>query len=233
MITAVAIDDEPLALNVIEIFCSKYEQINLQRTFTKPTEALKYINKFPTDLIFLDVQMPALSGINLAKTIKQNTMIIFVSAFSEFAVESYELNAIDYLVKPVKYERFEKAMEKAMEYYNYLQNKPSSIENIVYVRSGLHMYKILTKNILLVEGLADYLKIHLKDSKPVVTRMTMKTFYDKLPKADLIRIHRSFIIPVDRIVSIGNQTVILSDIEITIGKTYIDEFFQRFPKVKN
>lgn len=229
MITAVAIDDEPLALKVIETLCSKSEQISLQRTFTKPTEALKYLNKFPTDLIFLDVRMPSLSGINLAKKIEQNTMIIFVTAFAEFAVDSYELNAIDYLVKPVKYERFEKALEKALEYYNYLQNKPTSIENIIYVRSEFSMYKIFTKDILLVEGLADYLKIHLKDRKPIVTRMTMKAIYEKLPRTDFMRIHRSFIIPVDRIFSVRNHVVFLSDIEIPIGKTYLEEFFQRFP----
>ena len=229
MITAVAIDDEPLALKVIETLCLKSEQISLQRTFTKPTEALKYLNKFPTDLIFLDVRMPSLSGINLAKKIKQNTMVIFVTAFAEFAVDSYELNAIDYLVKPVKYERFEKALEKALEYYNYLQNKPTSIENVIYVRSEFSMYKIFTKDILLVEGLADYLKIHLKDRKPMVTRMTMKAIYEKLPGADFIRIHRSFIIPVNRIFSVRNHVVFLSDIEIPIGKTYLEEFFQRFP----
>ena len=229
MITAVAIDDEPLALKVIETLCSKSEQISLQRTFTKPTEALKYLNKFPTDLIFLDVRMPSLSGINLAKKINQNTMVIFVTAFAEFAVDSYELNAIDYLVKPVKYERFEKALEKALEYYNYLQNKPTSIENIIYVRSEFSMYKIFTNDILLVEGLADYLKIHLKDRKPIVTRMTMKAIYEKLPGADFIRIHRSFIIPVNRIFSVRNHVVFLSDIEIPIGKTYLEEFFQRFP----
>ncbi len=229
MITAVAIDDEPLALKVIETLCSKSEHINLQRTFTKPTEALKYLNKFPTDLIFLDVRMPSLSGINLAKKIEQNTMVIFVTAFAEFAVDSYELNAIDYLVKPVKYERFEKALEKALEYYNYLQNKPASTENIIYVRSEFSMHKIFTKDILLIEGLADYLKIHLKDRKPIVTRMTMKAIDEKLPSIDFMRIHRSFIIPVDRILSVRNHVVFLSDIEIPIGKTYLEKFFQRFP----
>ncbi len=229
MITAVAIDDEPLALKVIETLCSKSEQIHLQRTFTKPTEALKHLNKFPTDLIFLDVRMPSLSGINLAKKIQQNTMVIFVTAFAEFAVDSYELNAIDYLLKPVRYERFEKALEKALEYHNYLQNKPTGIENIIYVRSEFSMYKIFTRDILLIEGLADYLKIHLKDRKPLVTRMTMKGIYEKLPGADFMRIHRSFIIRVDRILSVRNQVVFLSDLEIPIGKTYLEEFLRRFP----
>jgi DNA-binding LytR/AlgR family response regulator len=229
MITALAIDDEPLALNVIEAFCKKVDYLQLQRTFTKPTEGLKYLQRYPIDLVFLDVRMPALSGINLAKMIKQNTMVIFVTAHSEFALDSYELNAIDYLLKPVKFDRFEKAVEKAKEYLQYIQNKPSTTDQVLYVRSEFSMNKIQVADILYIEGLADYLRIHLKDRKSVVTRMTMKAITEKLPESDFMRVHRSYIIPVHKMLSVRNQVIFLPEIEIPIGKTYIKEFSARFP----
>lgn len=118
MINAIAIDDEPLALKVINSHCEKTDFINLQKTFTHPTEALKYLRKYPVDLLFVDIQMPAMNGITLVKAIQQNTMIIFTTAFSEYAVVSYELNAIDYLLKPINFKRFTQAVNKAIEYYN-------------------------------------------------------------------------------------------------------------------
>jgi DNA-binding LytR/AlgR family response regulator len=230
MIKAVAIDDEPLALKVLENFCNKSILVTLDRTFTKPTEGLKYLNKFPADLLFLDVRMPTLSGINLAKAISQNTMVVFVTAYAELALDSYERNAIDYLLKPVKYERFEKALEKAKDYSQYLQNKNTSTERVIYIRSEFSMNKIATQDILYIEGLADYVKIHLKDRKPILARMTMKAISEKLSEADFMRVHRSFIVPFCRIQTVRNQIILLPETEIPIGKTYLEEFYKRFPK---
>jgi len=117
MITAIAIDDEPLALKVIDSHCEKTDFINLQKTFTHPTEALHYLRKYSVDLLFVDIQMPSMNGISLVKAIRKNTMIIFTTAFSEYAVVSYELNAIDYLLKPINFKRFSQAVNKANEYY--------------------------------------------------------------------------------------------------------------------
>ena len=128
MIKAVAIDDELPALKVIENFCGKTDLVSLEKTFNKPNEALKFINKFPVDLLFLDIDMPALKGTELYRSLKQKTMAIFTTAYSEYAVEGFNLNAIDYLLKPFTYERFMQAVSKAGEYYNYIHKQQKSKE---------------------------------------------------------------------------------------------------------
>lgn len=222
MITAIAIDDEPLALQVIEHFCSDLEGIKLERTFTKPTEAIKYIHKFPIDLIFLDIKMPAISGINLAKEVTSQTMVIFTTAYSDYAVESYDLNALDYLLKPIKKERFLQAIEKAKDQYRFLHQQDTKEESSIFVRSEYKLVKILLEDILYIEGVADYIKFYVKERKPIMSRMTMKEIVELLPDKDFKRIHRSFIIPVKRILSISNRKVKLPEREIPIGNTYLN-----------
>lgn len=222
MITAIAIDDEPLALQVIEHFCSELEGVKLERTFTKPTEAIKYIHKFPIDLIFLDIKMPAISGINLAKEVSENTMVIFTTAYSDYAVESYNLNALDYLLKPIKKERFLQAIGKAKDQYRILHQQDTHEESSIFVRSEYKLVKIVMDEILYIEGLADYIKIYVKDRKPILSRMTMKEIIEILPEKDFKRIHRSYIIPVKRILSISNRKVKLPEREIPIGNTYVN-----------
>src|SRR6186713_1553043 len=130
MINAIAIDDEPLALTVIQSLCNKSENINLQKTFTQPGEALKHLRKFPVDLIFCDIQMPSMTGINLVKSLQQNTMVIFTTAFSQYAAISFELSAIDYLLKPINQKRFTQAIAKAQEYFDYIHKKdPGTAKN--------------------------------------------------------------------------------------------------------
>jgi DNA-binding LytR/AlgR family response regulator len=222
MITAIAIDDEPLALQVIEHFCSDLEGIKLERIFTKPTEAIKYIHKFPIDLIFLDIKMPAISGINLAKEVTSQTMVIFTTAYSDYAVESYDLNALDYLLKPIKKERFMQAIEKAKDQYRFLHQQETKEESSIFVRSEYKLVKILLEEILYIEGVADYIKFYVKERKPIMSRMTMKEIVELLPDKDFKRIHRSFIIPIKRILSISNRKVKLPEREIPIGNTYLN-----------
>jgi DNA-binding LytR/AlgR family response regulator len=230
MIKAIAIDDEPLALEVIEALCSEVDFIDLQKKFTQPTEALKHLRKFPADLVFLDIKMPSISGISLAKEIKQNTMVIFTTAFSEYAVESYELNAIDYLMKPIGKSRFLMAVQKAKELFE-LQSKKTEINSRhIYIRADFSLVQIPVADILLMEGMADYVKIHILNRKTVVARMTMKELQSKLPDAEFVRVNRSVIVPVNRIESVRNKTVYLSDMEIPIGNTYLEEFSKRFTK---
>lgn len=228
MINAIAIDDEPLALTVIQSLCSKSENINLQKTFTQPNEALKYLRKFPADLIFCDIQMPAMTGINLVKSLQQNAMVIFTTAFSEYAVVSYELNAIDYLLKPINQKRFNQSIAKAQEYFNYINNKEQISEATIFVRSDFSLVKIPLTDILYIEGLADYIKIHIKDRKPVMTRMPMKEIMERLPSIDFIRVHRSFILPFSKIESVRGTTIFIGDNEFPIGRTYTEEFFSRY-----
>ena len=132
MINAIAIDDEPLALTVIQSLCNRNENINLQKIFTQPNEAIKHLRKFPADLIFCDIQMPAMTGINLVKSLQQNTMVIFTTAFSEYAVTSYELNAIDYLLKPINQRRFNQAITKAQDYFDYINKKQQTADSNIF-----------------------------------------------------------------------------------------------------
>lgn len=228
MMNAIAIDDEPLALTVIKSLCDKSECINLQKTFTRPNEALKYLRKFSSDLIFCDIQMPSMTGISLVKSLQQNTMVIFTTAFSEYAAISYELNAIDYLLKPINQKRFTQAITKAQEYYNYINNKGLIADQNIFVRADFSLVKIPLADILYIEGLADYLKIYIKDRKTIVARMSMKEMMEKLNNTDFIRVHRSFILPFSKIEAVRGTTIFIGDNEFPIGRTYVDEFFNRY-----
>ncbi|UII29591.1 LytTR family DNA-binding domain-containing protein [Fulvivirga ulvae] len=230
MIKAIAIDDEPLALKVIETLCRQIDFIELQKTFTQPNKALKHLRKFPADLLFVDIHMPGISGINLVKALQQNTMVIFTTAFSEYAAVSYELNAIEYLLKPINKKRFEQAVNKAKDYFNFIHNTGLSEDKHLFVRADFSLVRIPLSDILFIEGMADYLKIFIKDQKTVMTRMTMKGIAEKLPEQDFVRVNRSAIVPVNEIQSIRNKTVHLADREVPIGNTYLEEFFKRFPK---
>jgi DNA-binding LytR/AlgR family response regulator len=227
MIKAIAIDDELLALKVIENFCNKVEGVTLEKTFNKPAEALKYISKFPVDLLFLDINMPSLSGLELYKAVKQNTMAIFTTAYSEHAVEGFNLNAVDYLLKPFTFERFLQAVNKAQEYYTFLHQKETADPQDLFVRAEYSLVKLRIADILFIEGLGDYLKIFVQDMKPVITRMTMKSISEKLPR-EFMRVHRSFIVPFSRIKQVRNKVIFIDNKEIPLGSSYEEEFFKRF-----
>ncbi len=226
MIKALAIDDEPLALSVIENFCSQIDYIDLQKSFTKPNEALKHLKKFPVDLLFLDIHMPSLSGIDFYKNIEQNTMVIFCTAHGEYAVEGFNLNALDYLLKPFTLERFKQATEKARDYFDQKSNQKMS--DYIFVRADYSLQKINLKDILYIEALDDYLKIYIDKQKTIVARMTMKLMQEKLPLTDFIRVHRSFIIPVKKIESFKNKTLQISDRKIPVGNSYEEELLKYF-----
>jgi DNA-binding LytR/AlgR family response regulator len=228
MIKAIAIDDEPLALKVISSLCDKNEQVQLQQTFTQPNEALKYIKEYPVHLVFCDIQMPAMTGLNLVRALTPDTMVIFTTAFSEYAAVSYDLNAIDYLLKPINQKRFAQAMNKAVEYFNYTNQKEQQAGKDIFVRADFSLVKIPVADILYIEGLADYLKIHIKDRKTIVARMPMKEMMEKLKTTGLIRIHRSFIIPFGKIETVRGNTIFMGGKEFPIGKTYIDDFFSKY-----
>ncbi|MCC6182162.1 MAG: response regulator transcription factor [Bacteroidia bacterium] len=226
MIKAIAIDDEPLALNVIETFCAELDYIDLQKTFTEPNEALKYLKKFPVDLLFLDIHMPALTGIDFYKRIEQKTMVIFCTAHGQYAVEGFNLNALDYLLKPFDFDRFKVATEKAHDYSN-LQSNPKEIEHI-FIRADYSLQKIMLQDIMYIEALDDYLKIHLHNQKNIVARMTMKTMTEKLPSNQFIRVHRSFIISINKVSSIKNKVITINNCRIPVGNSYESEILKHF-----
>jgi DNA-binding LytR/AlgR family response regulator len=226
MIKAIAIDDELLALKVIESFCAKVDFINLEKTFHKPKEALKYLEEYPVDLLFLDINMPSMTGLELFRSITQNTMVIFTTAYSEYAVEGFNLNAIDYLLKPFTHERFLQGVNKANEYFKIQQ--PIEVKNspYLYIRAGYRLHKIALSDILYIEGLDDYLKIHIATTKPIVARMTMKIMLEKLPTKEFMRVHRSYIVPFSRIENVRNKIITIANEEIPIGGSYEKVFLK-------
>ncbi|MFM2135436.1 MAG: hypothetical protein RL021_836, partial [Bacteroidota bacterium] len=207
----------------------KVDFIDLQRTFTQPTEALRYLKKFPVDLIFADIRMPSMSGIELIKSIPQQVMVIFTTAYKEFAVESYELQAIDYLLKPFDQSRFLQAVNRAKDFFDFQQNKGGDAENekCIFIRADYSLIKVNLQEISYIEGLGDYLKIHLPEKKPIVVRMTMKNMLDKLPASDFIRVHRSFIIPFAKVESVRNKTIKVMGVTIPIGASFEEAFMDR------
>jgi DNA-binding LytR/AlgR family response regulator len=229
MISAIAIDDEPLALEIVESFCAQSGLVKLEKTFTQTSEARKYLNSFPVDLIFLDINMPAVSGIDFYKGLKTETMVIFTTAHPQYAVEGFELSAVDYLLKPYSFERFSVAVQKANDYHNFLYHRKPAEQKHIFIRADYNLVKIQTSAILYMEGLADYLKIHFVDSdKPVITRMTMKGMLEKLQAKEFIRVHRSFIVPLNRIEVVRNKAIHLAGNEIPIGQSYEEEFTKAF-----
>ena len=230
MINAIAIDDEPPALRVLENFCNRIDFISLQKTFTKTEDAMKYLEKFPVDQIFLDIHMPAISGIDFYKSIKQETMVIFVTAHSQYAVEGFNLNAIDYLLKPFPFERFQQAVKKANDFKSLATQADPQQDQFLFVRADYSLLKIPIADILFIEGLDDYIKIHLDKQKTIVARMTLKSIHEKLNPNSFIRVHRSFIVPLNRIESVRNRIINIEGTEIPIGNSYADTFFSVFGK---
>lgn len=225
MIKALAIDDEPLALNVIEAFCTQLDYIDLQKTFTKPNEALKHLNKYPVDLLFLDIHMPSLTGIDFYKNIEQNTLVIFCTAHGQYAVEGFNLNALDYLLKPFTFERFKQATDKARDYFASSNNQKAQH---IFVRADYSLQKIMLDDIMCIEALDDYLKIYINNQKTIVARMTMKAMLEKLPSTEFMRVHRSFIVPIKKVESLRNKTLQLGDKKIPVGNSYEEEVLKHF-----
>jgi DNA-binding LytR/AlgR family response regulator len=225
MIRAIAIDDEQPALNVIENFSRKADFIQLEKTFVRPAEALQYLENNPVDLLFLDIHMPSLSGIDFYRSVRPEILAIFTTAHSEYAVEGFNLNAVDYLLKPFTFERFFQAITRARE----IVDRRQPHQEFIFLRIDYSLVKIAIAEIRFVEGMDDYLRIHLHGRQPLLVRMTMKSILSQLPSAQFIRVHRSYIVALGSIAGIRNKVIYLEDQEIPIGVSYEKEFFTRFP----
>lgn len=224
MIKAIALDDEPLALEILQSLCDTIEYIELEKTFTKSDEAFKYLKKYPVDLLFLDINMPSISGLDFYKKLPHKTMVIFTTAYSEFAVEGFTLSATDYLLKPISLSRFQQAAEKAYTQWK-LQNQNIE-QQYLFIRADYSLIKILFSDILYIEGLDDYIKIHILNQKTVVARMTLKAILQKLPETEFVRVHRSFIVPVSKVSKIRNKIIFIDQAEIPISVSYEEDFFK-------
>lgn len=194
----------------------------LEKTFTGTGDALKYLEQFPVDLLFLDINMPALSGIDFYKSIPQKIMVIFTTAYSEYAVESYNLNAIDYLLKPFTFLRFQQAIDKADKYLRLEQPKD------LVLRVDYGLVKLVLTDILFIEAYDNYLKIHVLNLKPTIVRMTMKTLLCSLPGDLFIRVHRSYIVSLNHIEHVRNKVISVAGQKIPLGSSYEEGFFQFF-----
>ncbi|MCF2446403.1 LytTR family DNA-binding domain-containing protein [Dyadobacter sp. CY345] len=226
MIKAIALDDEPPALRILANFSERIDFIDLQKTFIRTNDAMEHLKNNPVDLIFLDINMPSISGLDFYQTIQQDVMVIFTTAYAEHAVQGFNLKAIDYLLKPFTFERFQQGVSKANEYHQF--KNPRKNTKYLLVRADYSLHKIAYSDILFIEGLDDYLKIHTQNAKPLVARMTMKAILQKLPEQEFIRVHRSYIIPFARIENIRNKIISLAGEEIPIGSSYEETFAKRF-----
>ncbi|TRW21866.1 response regulator transcription factor [Flavobacterium zepuense] len=220
MIKAIAIDDEPLALKIITHFCSQVDFIALEKTFTKTDEALEYLKKNPVDMLFLDIQMPGKNGLDFYKMLEPETMVIFTTAYSEYAVEGFNINAVDYLLKPFSFDRFLAAVDKASKEKRARQAAPG--QSHLLIRADYKLHRIDYDDILLIEGLDDYIRIHLKGKSPITARFSMKSVLEKLPQPNFLRVHRSYIIPINKVKSLYNKTIQIEDFVIPVGDTYKD-----------
>ena len=229
----IIVDDEPLARKAIEKLVCQTENIETIASFNGADVTREFLKNNTVDLVFLDIQMPGVNGMDFARTIPKNTLVVFTTAFHEFASESYDVDAIDYLIKPVKLERFQKAVEKAHTYFKlfHTDHTNSDIENIttdyIFVRSERRIFKVHFSDILYIEGLKDYVIIYLETQK-VITLMNIKTIHELLPKSFFVRVSKSYIINVNNINSVDNNTVYIGENEIPIGNIYRDHFFNEF-----
>ncbi len=224
MLRCIAVDDEPLALELLEDNIGKVPYLQLAASCPNALEAIKILQQQTVDLIFLDIQMPGLTGLQFIQSLGHRPMIILITAYERYALEGFNLDVVDYLVKPVSFERFMKACNKAWELYQ-LKTKSKETNNdrpeYIFVNADYSMVKVVIDDIMWIEGLKDYIKIHLKSSsKSVITRMTMKVIEDSLPANKFIRIHKSYIAAIAFITSLRKSSLMIGDNELPVSESY-------------
>jgi two-component system LytT family response regulator len=225
------VDDEPLARELLEDNVRKVPFLKLVGTCDNALKALDILHKETIDLIFLDIQMPGINGIQFLQTLHQSHLVVFITAYEKFAIEGYNLDVVDYLLKPVAFDRFLKAANKAQELFT-LRGK-SAVGECIFVHSEYNLVRISFEDLVYVEGLKDYVKIHLRSEQhPVISRISMKSIEEQLPPAKFIRIHRSFIIAIDKVISIRKSRVKIGTAELPVSDGYAGRFYQAIGKVE-
>ncbi|MGS2737776.1 LytR/AlgR family response regulator transcription factor [Sinomicrobium sp. M5D2P17] len=238
----VIIDDEPLAIDVLKDYCEKIQFMEVVGTYTNALDAIAVIKEREVDLIFSDIEMPQISGIDFIHSMDNKPLFIFTTAYSQYAIEGFELNAVDYLVKPIPYHRFVKAVVRAKELMSFKEkDKNMRLPNIspscglqdgqtgyIFVKADYENVKLNIDDIVYIQGLKDYLKIHMAGvNKPVLTLLNFKDFLEKVPEGQFLRIHKSFVVNVNYIRSVQKNKVIINDNRIPIGESYKTEFMER------
>ena len=230
----IAIDDEPIALSVIEEYIGKVPFLDLKGLFYDSIEALTFTQENPVDLVFLDINMPDLTGIQFLKALENKPLIIFSTAYSEYAVESYEYKAVDYLLKPIEFERFLKATMRAKQQF-VLEQKSRNVLDLtekiinshdsIFVKSGTELHKIFVNNIQYIEGAGNYITIICNDKK-IMTLITMSEILKMLPEKQFHRVHKSYIISMNYVEKIERHQLTVNKKNIPIGITYRKDFFE-------
>jgi len=230
-IRCIIVDDEPLALDLIEDYVLKTPFLELVKKFSSPFHAMEAIQSEKVDLVFLDIQMPGLTGIDFSKLIQHGPKVIFTTAYSQYALEGFKVDALDYLVKPFSYQEFLRAANKALTWFNLVEQ--GGVKTIteepenksIFVKSEYKLIKVELCNILYIEGLKDYVKIYQKDqNKPILSLMSLKTLEEKLPSDLFMRVHRSFIVNLEQIVKIERNRIVFGSVYIPIADSYKDQF---------
>lgn len=229
-ITCLIVDDEPLARNLLKEYVSKLHYLDLKGMCSNALEAMEFLRQQPVDLLFLDIQMPDLTGISFLKALQKKPMVIFTTAYSEYALESYDLDVVDYLLKPITFERFLRAVEKASQRFVNGQaspspEKPASMESspFIFVKDGTKLVKVRWEDILYIEGLKDYVTIHTRDQK-IVTLQRLKVLETQLPADKFIRIHNSYIVALNAIEVIYKNEVQVGKALLPISDSYKKSF---------
>lgn len=241
----IVVDDEPLAREAMKLLIEESGRLQLIGSFNSAATASDFMEQNVVDLVFLDIQMPGITGIEFARTISKRTLVIFTTAYTEYALDSYEVDAIDYLIKPVEAERFLKAVDKALSYHSLLlkeekdekegketQEEKEAMETIVaaeyfFVKAERRYFKVNYSDILFIEGLKDYVILQLNDQR-IITRMSLKAIFDLLPKSLFLRVNKSYIVNTNYIESFDNNDIFIKSYEIAIGNSYRDDFFEGF-----
>ena len=249
-LTCIIVDDEPLAVRLLESFVNKTPDLQLAGSFTDSVEAINVIKELKPDLLFLDIQMPDMSGMELAHVVPAETKIIFTTAFKEYAYESYEVSALDFLLKPIRYNKFISAVEKARQWFGHklnnqnnlniqnTQKEPHGKQETVFLRVDGEFKQVALSKIIYVCGMKDYVMFYLSDEKrPLITHLTMKSVEDMLPTTLFMRISRSYIVALDKIKSVDrNECVYIGDEIIKVTDAYHEKFISylnsRFPGSK-
>lgn len=224
------VDDEPLALSLIESYVEKTPFLKLTGKFSNAVSAMNRITEEQVDVLFLDIQMPEVNGMEFARVLSDKTQLIFTTAFSEYAVEGYKVNAIDYLLKPFSYSEFLMAAKKALNRFeaDALVHQATQKEDAtgIFVKSDYKLIHVMFDDILYIEGLKDYVKIYTaKETKPILSLLSMKSLDEDLPSSQFVRVHRSYIVQINKIESIKKNRIIINNKEIPIGNTYRESFF--------
>lgn len=229
----IVVDDEPLARQGMEIYISNVSSLHLAGSFGSALSANDFLGKQQVDLMFLDINMPELNGLDFLKSLKEAPLVIFTTAYPQYAIDSYELDAIDYLVKPIRIERFLKAVNKAESYLRLLQQAASNNqvekieEDFVFIKADRKYFKIYFKEILYIEGLKDYVIIYTVDNK-IMASMNVKTIGSQLPETMFARVSKSFIVNTLHISSFDNECVYIQKVEIPLGLSYKDDFIKQY-----